>query len=74
MAPSKVLCLFLTLSVAGCATPTFDPRGCPQERKYTRAEQNKFLNDIGKTPRSIQGMVVDYGKLRDQSRACRGER
>jgi hypothetical protein len=58
--------------LAGCATS--GGYLCPQERKYTRAEQTQFLNDIGKSPSSIKNRLVpDYLNLRDQSRACRGE-
>lgn len=63
----------IALSIAGCGT-VVDPRLCPVERKYTRAEQDQFLADFDKTPESIQGVLVDYGKLRDAVRACRGER
>lgn len=60
------------LSVGACSTTVFDPRACPTERKYTKAEQDQFLKDLPTTPASIQGAMVDYGKLRDKARACRG--
>ncbi len=63
----------LTTLLGGCATTVFDPRACPNERRYTKAEQDQFLADLPKTPASIQGAMVDYGKLRDKARACRGE-
>lgn len=62
----------LTL-LSACATANFDTRVCPVERKYTKAEQDQFLRDLGKTPASIQGAMGDYQKLRDKARACRGE-
>lgn len=72
----RALCLIpLLFLLSACATASvFDPRACPQERKYTKAEQDQFLKDMPKTPASIQGALVDYGKLRDKSRACRGEK
>lgn len=65
----------LLLSVSGiilssCAT-IFDPRGCPPKKPYTKAEQDRFLKDLPKAPASIQGLVVDYEKLRDMTDACR---
>lgn len=63
----------VALLLSGCST-VFDPRGCPEEKKYSKAEQKAFLDAIDKAPPIIQGMLVDYGKLRDHSRACRGSR
>lgn len=65
--------LLLTL-LTGCASTVFDKRACPTEKKYTAAEQDKFLADLGKAPASIQGVVGDYMKDRDKMRACRGEK
>lgn len=65
--------MILAPLASGCATAIFDKRACPDERKYTRAEQDQFLRDMPKTPLSIQGAMVDYEKLRDKARACRGE-
>jgi hypothetical protein len=65
--------ILVGLLLAGCAT-TFDPRACPREKIYSKAEQKAFLDGVGKSPLVIQNMLVDYGKLRDQARACRGGR
>lgn len=64
--------ILLLTFLSGCATAVFDARACPTERAYTKAEQDQFLKDMPKTPPSIQGAMVDYGKLRDKARACRG--
>lgn len=61
-----------TLLLTSCATAVFDPRACPQEKKYTKAEQQKFLDELPTTPPAIKQAMVDYGKLRDKARACRG--
>ena len=68
-----VIVIPLMLILSACAT-TFDPRACPQERIYTKAEQQKLLAALKKSPVVIQGAMVDYGKLRDMVRACRGAR
>jgi hypothetical protein len=60
--------------LAGCASTVFDPRACPRERVYTRAEQTAIADAMPRTPPVIVGALIDYTKLRDQSRACRGER
>lgn len=68
-----MLLIVLGVAISSCAGNRFDPRGCPTERKYTKAEQDQFLKDLPKTPQSIQRAMTDYGKLRDKVRACRGE-
>lgn len=73
MTISKLAPILLTLLLTDCAKTVFDARACPRERAYSKAEQDQFLNDLGKTPASIRGAMVDYGKLRDKARACRGE-
>lgn len=52
----------------------FDPRACPRERAYSKQQQAQIADDLKKSPQSVRGAFVDYGKLRDQARACRGER
>lgn len=65
----------LALMLAGCATDTvFDPRACPVEKQYTLEEQKQMAADLPKAPPSIQTAIVDYGKLRDKARACRGQK
>ena len=63
----------LAILLTSCGTVRFDPRGCPVERKYTKAEQDQFLKDLPKTPPSIKGALDDYSILREKTRACRGE-
>lgn len=63
--------------LAGCTgveRTAFDPRGCPREKEYTKEEQAKIAAALPEAPAIIQQVVVDYGKLRDKSRACRGEK
>jgi hypothetical protein len=61
------------MSTSGCATAVFDPRACPVERSYTRAEQTQLANELAKSGPAVKSAMVDYGKLRDKARACRGE-
>lgn len=63
----------LALLIGGCASQTsvFDARACPRERVYSKAEQAKIADALEKSPTIIQGVVTDYGKLRDKARACR---
>lgn len=62
------------MGLSSCAHSVFDERACPNERRYTKAEQQQFLDDMPSAPPSIQSAMVDYGKLRDKARACRGEK
>lgn len=64
--------VLLGTMLSGCFV-SFDPRGCPTERKYTKAEQAAFLRDFPRTPPVVQGFIADYGILRDKVRACRGD-
>jgi len=50
----------------------FDPRACPVERTYTQAEQEALAKEYRTTGPAIKAALVDYGKLRDKARACRG--
>lgn len=69
--PAAALLMLLT----GCAgDPVFDARACPVEKTYTAEEQKQMAADLPKTPSSIQTAIVDYGKLRDKARACRGQK
>lgn len=69
----RVLLIATTLALGGCSTLTaFDPRGCPRVKQYSGDEQRKLAADLAQSPKSIQGAMVDYGKLRDESRACQG--
>lgn len=60
--------------ISSCSTAVFDARACPVERKYTKAEQTALADALPKSPHIVKVAIVDYGKLRDKARACRGER
>lgn len=62
----------LTLLISGCGTATFDPRACPVERTYSQAEQLKLADELKAAGPTVKSAFVDYGKLRDKARACRG--
>lgn len=62
----------LTMLLTNCAETVFDPRACPKERVYTAAEQSALAVELPKAGPAIKGAMVDYGKLRDKTRACRG--
>ena len=64
----------LLLLLSGCATGVFDPRACPQERKYTQVELNRLADEVDRAGPATKSAMVDYGKLRDKARACRGQR
>jgi hypothetical protein len=68
---SILVLTILSLFVSGCATATFDERACPQEKKYTKAQQEQLANELEKAGPMINQAFVDYGKLRDKARACR---
>jgi hypothetical protein len=57
---------------SGCATAVFDPRACPVEKSYTRVQQTAIADQLKKSGPAVRGAFVDYGKLRDKARACRG--
>lgn len=62
----------LALLISGCATATFDPRACPVERTYSAAEQLTLAEELKAAGPAVKSALVDYGKLRDKARACRG--
>jgi hypothetical protein len=62
----------LTMSIAGCATAVSS--ACPREVEYTAEQQRQAADELSSLPREgmVRGvMMPDYGRLRDQSRACR---
>lgn len=65
--------LLLAPLLGGCpqSTAVFDARACPREKVYSREHQAKMADALPKAPPIIQDAIVDYGKLRDQARACR---
>jgi hypothetical protein len=63
----------LTTLTAGCATATSD--ACPHEVEYSAEQQRQAADELLALPREgmVRGvMMPDYGRLRDQARACRG--
>lgn len=63
----------LMLSTAGCAT--VPSSACPREVEYSAEQQKRAAEELAGLPRDgmVRGvMMPDYGRLRDQARACRG--
>jgi outer membrane murein-binding lipoprotein Lpp len=70
-------CLVGAALLAGCASrevAVVDPRLCPPVKAYSKQEQAQMARDLDQTPPSIQKAFIDYGKMRDQARACRRTR
>ena len=67
----------LTTLISACATAPSSIPACPREVEYTAAQQIKAADELLVLPESgmIRGtMMPDYGRLRAQARACRGEK
>lgn len=65
---------FLMTSTAGCATAS-SSGACPREVEYSTQQQRRAADELSALPRDgmVRGtMMPDYGRLRDQARACRG--
>lgn len=62
----------MTMLLASCQTAVFDARACPTERAYSKAEQQKLAAELRSAGPALRSAMVDYGKLRDKARACRG--
>jgi hypothetical protein len=65
--------MMIALLMSGCAAAVFDERACPREKQYTKAQQTALADDLAKAGPALKGAMVDYLKLRDKARACRGE-
>ena len=62
----------LMLSISGCATA--GSSACPREVEYSAEQQRRAADELSMLPRDsmVRGtMMPDYGRLRDQARACR---
>jgi hypothetical protein len=62
------------MSIAGCATAVSS--ACPSEVEYSAEQQRRAADELSVLPRDgmVRGMMMpDYGRLRDQARACRGK-
>lgn len=64
--------MILMTLLSGCAGVIFDPRACPREQEYTKQQQEQAARELPKAGPMVQRFIVDYGKLRDKARACRG--
>ena len=64
--------ILLATLLSGCATAHFDARACPTIRGYTKAQMTALADELVKAGPALQSMAVDYLKLRDKVRACRG--
>jgi hypothetical protein len=73
----------LTLSIAGCATASSSsaPPACPREVEYSRQQEEAAADEMEEIRQRLgrDGIIVgqfmpDYGRLRDQTRACRGQK
>lgn len=62
----------LTMLLSGCATAVTDPRLCPTIQSYTRDQLNAMADELQHAGPALRRMSVDYMKLRDKVRACRG--
>lgn len=65
----------LMMSIAGCATAP-SSGACPREVEYSAEQQRRTADELSMLPRDgmVRGTLVpDYGRLRDQARACRGD-
>lgn len=62
----------LTMLTSGCETAVFDARACPREKPYSREFQNRLATELRTAGSVLKEAMMDYGKLRDKVRACRG--
>lgn len=66
--------VLLTMSTGGCATEVSS--ACPREVDYSPDQQRRAAEELAVLPRDglVRGVFMpDYGRLRDQARACRGK-
>ncbi len=71
---THVALALLTTSIAGCATAVSS--ACPREVDYSAEQQLRAAEELSALPREgmVRGvMMPDYGRLREQARACRGK-
>jgi hypothetical protein len=75
--PLRLVLPIATLSLLGCARTSSDPsRACPPIVSYDDAFQNHVADELMQLPAdaAMDTLVADYMSLRDQLRACRGEK
>lgn len=69
--------VLLLMLATGCATAVSE--ACPHEVEYSAKTQDRIADELDELERAnlaptIRTLVMpDYGRLRDQSRACRGK-
>ena len=70
------LVLLLTILVAACDPVVTTNYVCPYLAKYSRATQEQALNELRALPKgsALRRFIGDYATLRDQVRACNGEK
>lgn len=68
--------VLLAMLTSGCATAGSD--ACPREVEYSRQQQEQAADEQMRIVEALgrEGIIVgrfmpDYGRLRDQARACR---
>ncbi len=73
MLPGLVLATTLT---SACAPAASERPACPREVEYGKPFLAKLAAETEALPAgsALGTAMADYGRLRDQSRACRGER
>jgi hypothetical protein len=73
MRTPTVLALAATL-LSACATTASSPAVCPEVVAYSAADQDKANAELkALPPGAILGrFIADYGRLRDDARACQG--
>jgi hypothetical protein len=72
-----LLALLTTMLLTACDPESFRTQFfCPFLRQYSQAQQDQALRELEALPRGsmLRTMMGDYLNLRDQVRACRGEK
>lgn len=71
--PLRAVPVIAALLLSGCETASSDSSACPTVVEYTREEQARAADELEALPVDsvLEGMLADYGVLRDQVRACR---
>ena len=64
----------LAISISACATASSSPV-CPREVEYSKEFQVGLADELALLPAGAKLSIamIDYGILRNKSRACRGE-
>ncbi len=63
----------LMMLISGCVTASSN--ACPREVEYSKAQETQAADELTVLPKDgmVRGTFMpDYGRLRDQARACRG--